>query len=259
MAADWFYTSNKQQMGPVSWDELRQLGVSGLVKRDDLVWTEGMPEWVKAERQNGVFPDAAVAVQIGADVPPPPPALRAPWRDRDDDRDESPRDERRGRRDDEDRDARPKGRRDRKKSGGSGAGLWIGLGVGALVLVLLVVGCGAIGLIVWLTVGRGGEEVGPAGVNYNISLAPGGNDRRTFTLRGGQRINISVVTTRVIGPFQPDVDLFVERRGAQIAADVRVHPDCSVTFVAPANDTYTVRVTNLGPGRASSRVAITAN
>src|SRR5438270_11738968 len=24
MAAEWYYTTNKQQMGPVSWDELRQ-------------------------------------------------------------------------------------------------------------------------------------------------------------------------------------------------------------------------------------------
>ena len=42
MAAEWYYTTNKQQMGPVSWDELRQLATQGLLKPNDLVWTEGM-------------------------------------------------------------------------------------------------------------------------------------------------------------------------------------------------------------------------
>jgi hypothetical protein len=265
MAVEWFYTSDKQRMGPVSWEELRQLAVAGTLKRDELVWTEGMPDWVRADRQNGVFPVEATALQIGADLPPPPPALRAKSRrDRDDDdsADESPREGRPNRRKDEEAgDDRPKSRRDRKKKGGSSAGLWIGLGVGAFVLVLLVGGCVTIGVAAWL-IGRGGGGgggIGPGGTNYSTNLAPTASDRRTFTLRAGQRVNISVSTTRMVGPFQPDVDLFVERRGAVIAADVRVHPDCNVVFVAPANDTYTVRVTNLGPGRASSRVTITAN
>jgi hypothetical protein len=256
MAADWFYTSNKQQVGPVSWDELRQLAVSGTLKRDELVWTEGMAEWLRADRQNGVFVAGPAVVQIGADVPAPPlrPQSR---RNRDDDRDESPRDERRGR-GDGDRDARPKGRRDGKKRGSS-AGLWIGLGIGAAALMLLVVGCGALGLVIWVAVGRGGEDVGPAGMNYATSLAPNSHDQRTFRIRAGQRVNISVITTRAAGPFQPDVDLFVERAGALIASDVRIHPDCHVSFIAPATDAYVVRVSNLGPGRASSRVVVTAN
>jgi hypothetical protein len=261
MTVEWFYTSDKQRMGPVSWEELRQLAVAGTLKRDELVWTEGMPDWVRADRQNGVFPVEATALQIGADLPPPPPVLRQKNRRDRDESGENSADARAGHRDEQDRDDRAKSRRERKKKGGSGAGLWIGLGVGAFVLVLLVGGCVAIGVAAWL-IGRGGGGgggIGPGGVNYSTNLAPTVSDQRTFTLRAGQRVNISVITTRVIGPFQPDVDLFVERRGAVIAADARIHPDCNVVFVAPVNDTYTVRVTNLGPGRASSRVTITAN
>ena len=38
--ADWYYTTNKQQMGPVSRDELSQLANQGLLKPTDLVWQD---------------------------------------------------------------------------------------------------------------------------------------------------------------------------------------------------------------------------
>jgi hypothetical protein len=70
-----------------------------------------------------------------------------------------------------------------------------------------------------------------------------------------------VRTNRVFGNMnmQPDVDLFIVRRGGIVAADTLIHPDCNVTFVAPATDTYTVRVQNLGPNQAVSRVVVNAN
>ena len=47
MASEWYYTTNKQQMGPVSWDELRELAQVGILKPADLVWSEGMAEWIE--------------------------------------------------------------------------------------------------------------------------------------------------------------------------------------------------------------------
>ena len=152
-----------------------------------------------------------------------------------------------------------KGRERKKGGGGPSAGLLIGLGVGAIALVFLVLGCGAIGLLVWFAMDNAASEVGPGGVNYTTDLAVGGQDQRAFKLRAGQRVTIVVTTTRVAAFIQPDVDLFVLRGNILIAQDTRVHPDCQAVFVAPANDTYTVRIRNLGPGRAASRVVITAN
>jgi hypothetical protein len=259
MAAEWFYSTNKQQMGPVSWDELRRLAASGTLQRDDLVWSEGMAEWIKAERQAGLFTSAAAAVR--AEAPEPPPPVSAKARRANEDRDERGTEESRGRKREPDREDRPseKGRGRRKGGGGPGVGVLIGVGVGAVALVLLVAACGGIGVLIWYLVDSAPSTVGPAGVNYTVDLREGGDDRRAFTLRAGQRVSVIVTTTRVPGFIQPDVDCFVLRGAHTIAQDVRVHPDCVVIFTAPANDTYSVRIRNLGPGRAASRVVITAN
>src|SRR4051812_46401814 len=124
MAADWYYTTNKQQMGPVSWDELRQLASSGLLKPGDMVWTDGMAEWVKASRQDGLFPDAE-AVTTSRRETLPPPRRRSRRRDDDDE--------------DDDDDRRP---RAKPKKEGMAVGLKIGLILGGVLLLVLVLVCG---------------------------------------------------------------------------------------------------------------------
>jgi hypothetical protein len=59
MAAEWFYTTNRRQMGPVSWRELRDLADAGVLKPHDLVWSEGMSDWIKAINQEGLFAEGA--------------------------------------------------------------------------------------------------------------------------------------------------------------------------------------------------------
>jgi hypothetical protein len=51
----WYYTRNKQKVGPVSSDQLRQLTTSGQIQPDDLVWKEGMAQWIKASQIKGLF------------------------------------------------------------------------------------------------------------------------------------------------------------------------------------------------------------
>lgn len=273
MPAEWYYTTNKQQMGPVSWDELRQLASKDLLKPDDLVWTDGMAEWVKAVRQQGLFQEnSAPATGVTAErrelSEAAPPRKSSARRRIDEELDEI---------DDEDR------RKRRKARKGSGNGLKIGLIIGAVVLVLLMLVCGVGGVLLIVfgfaggardggpvagggaVRGGGGGVAGGAGggggivvargaVTYTLNLAPGTQNERPINFSAGQRVTITVTTNRVAGAFQPDVDLYVFHRGQLIASDIRVHPDCSVSFVAPANDSYTVRVQNLGPGMASSRV-----
>jgi hypothetical protein len=77
----------------VTDDQLRAVAESGELQPDDLVWCEGLPEWVPASRVEGLFPN-----------PTPPP--KRPWKHGrtwdDEERPERPWD--RGRtRDDDDR------------------------------------------------------------------------------------------------------------------------------------------------------------
>ena len=44
---EWFYSKGEQQLGPVNEDKLRELIQQGTINpRADLVWSEGMPEWI---------------------------------------------------------------------------------------------------------------------------------------------------------------------------------------------------------------------
>ncbi len=61
MAAEWYYTRDRQQMGPVAWSELVDLAESGQLRPNDLVWRDGMPDWAPA-RSQGLFADRAMEV-----------------------------------------------------------------------------------------------------------------------------------------------------------------------------------------------------
>lgn len=64
MAANhWFYIQNGQQIGPVRQEKIKSLIRSGTIAATDLVWKEGMKDWVPAN---------AVIVETAATPPPPP-------------------------------------------------------------------------------------------------------------------------------------------------------------------------------------------
>jgi hypothetical protein len=235
MAADWYYTTNKQQMGPVSWDELRELASSGLLKPADMVWSDGMPEWVKASRQDGLF-TGGEAVTAKAEREPPP---RRRSRRREDD--------------DEDDDRRP---RDKPKKEGTAVGLKVGLILGGVLLLVLVLLCGG-GTAIYFAVRDPGGRPAVAGgqnISYTVNLNPGGASERPVSVRQGQRVSV-IVTSTVTMP-NTDVDLAVQRGPNRIAGDFTIGPNCRVEFVAPATDRYGVRVNNRGPGAANSRVNV---
>jgi hypothetical protein len=64
--AQWYYAHDQQQLGPVSWEKLRQLASSGGLDKTDLVWREGMPQWQKATTVEGLFAKSAVFAAAGA-------------------------------------------------------------------------------------------------------------------------------------------------------------------------------------------------
>lgn len=63
--ANWYYHKGGQQQGPIDWAALKQLADNGQILPDDMVWQEGMPQWMKASQQKGLFNPAS--------APPPPP------------------------------------------------------------------------------------------------------------------------------------------------------------------------------------------
>ncbi len=68
MSEEWHYSRGEELVGPVSPAQLRKLAASGQLSPDDLVWKEGMADWVQARKLKGLFP-----AQPAADVPPPLP------------------------------------------------------------------------------------------------------------------------------------------------------------------------------------------
>jgi hypothetical protein len=80
MADVWYYAQNGQQAGPVSASQLQQLARSGQIQASDLVWKEGLPQWVQAKAIKGLFPAQAEPVPV-APVAPAAPAGRPAKRD----------------------------------------------------------------------------------------------------------------------------------------------------------------------------------
>jgi len=68
LSDQWYYGQNGVQKGPVSIEVMQQLLHGGHLKRDDLVWKEGMANWVPASTVAELFPSPA------APIPPTPPA-----------------------------------------------------------------------------------------------------------------------------------------------------------------------------------------
>src|SRR5262245_34615342 len=127
---EWYYTTNNQQMGPVSWDELRQLASSGLLHPTDMVWKEGMADWVKATRTDGLFSERAAPRRVeSADDEP---RRRPQERDRERDRERARERDR-----DDDYDDRP--RRRRRRSEGMPLGAKVAIIGGSIAVGLLIV------------------------------------------------------------------------------------------------------------------------
>jgi len=67
MEDQWYYSEQKQRMGPVSEGQLKQLASTGQLKPTDLVWKKGMASWRAASEVVGLFPPS-----ISAEPPPLP-------------------------------------------------------------------------------------------------------------------------------------------------------------------------------------------
>jgi hypothetical protein len=67
--AEWYYTKNGQQSGPIDAAELRQLILSGQLAASELVWKDGMPGWVPASTISELGGNAAAGTPVAAPYP----------------------------------------------------------------------------------------------------------------------------------------------------------------------------------------------
>lgn len=63
MSGEWYLYKDQQQQGPIDWEKLVEQAKEGIVGPADMVWTEGMTDWSRADQVEGLI----------AAVPPPPP------------------------------------------------------------------------------------------------------------------------------------------------------------------------------------------
>ena len=78
MAEEWFVGRNGQQSGPFSPAQLRQLAASGQVSKGDLVWKEGLSNWVAASSIRGLFPEGGQVSATPSARPGPRPVAPPP-------------------------------------------------------------------------------------------------------------------------------------------------------------------------------------
>jgi hypothetical protein len=64
--ADWYYTKNGQQQGPVTSAQLRQLAQSGDLQPTDMVFKEGGSQWVAASTIANLFASSGVSSRASA-------------------------------------------------------------------------------------------------------------------------------------------------------------------------------------------------
>jgi len=76
---EWYYAKENKQYGPVTPSELKQLADRGEVGPEELVWREGMEDWVAARKVKGLFdgdPLPASAATVPAPAAPVTPRGR---------------------------------------------------------------------------------------------------------------------------------------------------------------------------------------
>ena len=75
MAAEWYYSKDGQQHGPVSASVLKNLAKTGNLLPTDLIWKEGMAEWKPASNIKGLFSAMPVSAAESPKASPASPQV----------------------------------------------------------------------------------------------------------------------------------------------------------------------------------------
>lgn len=143
MAAQWYYEKNGQQLGPVPENQIQGLIQSGQLRSADLVWREGMTDWMSL----GSVPELAQLLPPSALAP----AGRRPPAPREDDEEEDyPRRRRRAPEDEDEEDDYDRPRPKKRRRVSSGELTWLDeqfRNTSWVLLILFPICCGYIALV----------------------------------------------------------------------------------------------------------------
>jgi|GEM_PF-5809644 len=78
MTAEWHYSKDGQEHGPVSASDLKNLAKSGDLLPSDLIWKEGMAEWKPASNVKGLFASTPVPAAESPKASPSSPQIKVP-------------------------------------------------------------------------------------------------------------------------------------------------------------------------------------
>lgn len=70
MSEQWYYATDGRQNGPVEARALKQLAADGRLRPDDLVWKDGMKDWVPTSSVKGLVRSSTEATPPLASEPP---------------------------------------------------------------------------------------------------------------------------------------------------------------------------------------------
>lgn len=73
MSEQWYYAVGTEQRGPVSGEQIQLMLQRGEMAVDNLVWRDGMADWVSAATIAALHPAASVLPTQHQWAPPPPP------------------------------------------------------------------------------------------------------------------------------------------------------------------------------------------
>jgi len=75
--SEWYHTRRGEQIGPVDFETLRGLAASGELNAEkDLVWSNGMKDWIAAGKVAGLFDQAPPSLPaVGPDFEPVPGSI----------------------------------------------------------------------------------------------------------------------------------------------------------------------------------------
>jgi hypothetical protein len=74
---EWYYTRNKEQCGPVNSTQLKELAAQGELLPTDLVWKDGMTQWVSAATLKSLFAEPSAPTPLAHAAPKAAPTRHA--------------------------------------------------------------------------------------------------------------------------------------------------------------------------------------
>lgn len=78
MAGEWYVGKNGQQSGPFTAQQLKQMAIAGQLSPTDLLWKDGMSEWLPCSSVKGLFVESAATASAIPARPVSRPAAPPP-------------------------------------------------------------------------------------------------------------------------------------------------------------------------------------